>query len=166
MKNLTKVALVVCALTLNSFAADDTTDFHIGASSAEVLGQSFTEYNIGYGVDFYTQKNIYIGLSFDFAYGNVDLENSKKSADVYSSIADLKLGYALFDNTLAIYGLGSGALQSIDSLNGAGFGYGAGVDYKINKSFAINVEYKTYDMTSDGADYTYEKINSNIKYTF
>jgi opacity protein-like surface antigen len=166
MKNLTKMALVASALTLNLFAADDTTDFHIGASSAEVLGQSYTEYNIGYGVDFYTQKSIYIGLSFDIAYGNVDLENSKKSADVYSSTADLKLGYALFDNTLAIYGLGTGALQSVNNLEGAGFGYGGGVDYKINKNFAINVEYKTYDMVSNAGDYTYEKINSNIKYTF
>lgn len=166
MKNLTKVALVVSALTLNLFAGDDTKDFHIGASSAEVLGQSYTEYNIGYGLDFYTQKSIFIGLSFDFAYGNIDLENSRKSADVYASTVDLKLGYALFNNTLSIYGLGTGAIQSIDSLDGVGFGYGAGIDYKINKSFALNVEYKTYDMVSDAGDYTYEKINSNIKYTF
>ena len=48
-----------------------------------------------------------------------------------------------------------------------GFGYGAGIDYRITKNIALNVEYKTYDMVSHKMpDYTYRKINTNLKYTF
>ena len=73
----------------------------------------------------------------------------------------------MFDDKLAVYAIGSGALQTVDTKDGAGFGYGAGVDYRITKNIALNVEYKTYDMVSDKMpDYTYEKINTNLKYTF
>lgn len=165
MKKLTKLAVVTSALALN-LSAQNVVDYYIGVSSAKVLEKDFTEVNIGYGVNWYTQSDIYVGIILEFAYGNVDLENSK-SADVFSSNGDLKLGYSIFDNNLALYVLGSGALQSIDSMNGAGFGYGGGIDYKFTKNFAINLEYKTYDMTSDKIpDYTYEKINTNFKYTF
>lgn len=165
MKKITKIALVASALTLNLYA-ETVSDLHIGASNAEVLTKSFTEFNIGYGASVYTQSHIFLGMGLDFAYGNLDLEN-QKSAEVYTYSADFKLGYALLDDKLALYALGVGALQSIDSVNGAGFGYGAGVDYRITKNIALNLEYKTYDMTSDKMpNYTYEKINSNLKYTF
>ena len=73
----------------------------------------------------------------------------------------------MLENKLALYAIGSGALQGIDNMSGAGFGYGAGIDYRITDSFALNVEYKTYDMTSDKMpNYTFEKINTNFKYTF
>lgn len=164
MKKITKLALVASTLALN-LSAEKLPDFHVGISSAEVLNKSFTEINLGYGGNIYTQSNIFVGLSLDVAYGQVDLDNNV-GADVWSTSADFKLGYAFLDNKLALYALGSGALQSIDSFNGAGFGYGGGIDYRINERFALNVEYKTYDMTSDGDDYTYEKINTNLKYTF
>ena len=165
MKKITKLALVASALTLN-LCADTLPDLHIGVSSAKVLDKDFTEFNIGYGVNIYTQSHIFWGLSLDFAYGSLDLENAK-SVDVFTYSGDLKLGYALFDDKLAVYAIGSGALQTVDTKDGAGFGYGAGVDYRITKNIALNVEYKTYDMVSDKMpDYTYEKINTNLKYTF
>lgn len=165
MKKLTNLLLVSSALALN-LSAQNVTDYHIGVSSAKVLEKDFTEVNIGYGANWYTQSDIYVGIVIEFAYGNVDLENGK-SADVFSSNADLKLGYSMFDNNLALYAIGSGALQSVDTMSGAGFGYGTGVDYRFAKNFAMNVEYKTYDMTSDKMpNYTYEKINTNFKYTF
>lgn len=164
MKKITKLALVASAFTLNLYA-DTATDLHIGASSAKVLDKDFTEFNIGYGANVYTQSHIFLGMSLDFAYGSLDLENI--TADVFTYSGDFKLGYALFNDKLAVYAIGSGALQSVDTMNGAGFGYGAGVDYRITKNIALNLEYKTYDMTSDSMpNYTYEKINSSLKYTF
>ena len=65
-----------------------------------------------------------------------------------------------------LYAIGSGALQGIDNNDGAGFGYGVGADYRITKSIALNLEYKTYDMTTSRFDYDYEKANLNLKYTF
>jgi opacity protein-like surface antigen len=165
MKKLTKLAIVTSALALN-LSAQNVIDYHIGVSSAKVLDKDFTELNIGYGFNIYTQNDFYVGLVLGFAFGNVDLDNSK-TADVFGTNADLKLGYSMFDNDLALYAIGSGALQSVDTMSGAGFGYGAGVDYRFSKNFALNIEYKTYDMTSDKMpDYTYEKINTNFKYTF
>lgn len=163
MKKITNLAIMVSALAMNLSA--DTNDFHIGASSAKIFEKDYTEFNLGYGFNFNTQNNIHVGIAFDIAFGNVDLENNK-SAVVVTTGGDLKIGYALFENKLALYAIGSGAYQSVDSLNAVGFGYGGGVDYQITKNIALNVEYKTYDMTSKGADYTYEKINSNLKYTF
>ena len=165
MKRITRLAIVASALSLNVYA-NTLGDFHIGVSSAEVLDKSFTEFNIGYGANIYTQSDIFVGFALDFAYGSADLENTK-SVDVFSSSADFKLGYAMFNQNLALYGIGSGALQSVDTTNGAGFGYGAGIDYRFTKNFALNIEYKTYDMVSDKIpDYTYDKINTNLKYTF
>lgn len=165
MKKITKLAIVTSALTLN-LSAQTVSDYHIGVSSAKVLDKDFVELNVGYGANFYTQSNIFFGIAIELAYGQVDLENIK-SADVITSNGDFKLGYAMLENKLALYAIGSGALQGIDSMSGAGFGYGAGIDYRITDSFALNVEYKTYDMTSDKMpNYTFEKINTNFKYTF
>lgn len=165
MKKLTNLLLVSSALALN-LSAQNVTDYHIGVSSAEVLNKTFTEVNLGYGVNWNTQSDIYVGIALDLAFGNVDLENGK-NLNIFTSTADLKLGYEMFDDKLGLYVLGTGALQSLDSMSGAGFGYGGGIDYKFTKSFAMNVEYKTYDMTSDKMpNYTYEKINTNFKYTF
>lgn len=164
MKKITKLAILASVLTAN-LSADSIGDLHIGASSAKVLEKDFTEFNIGYGANVYTQSHIFLGMVLDFAYGSLDLENI--TADVFTYSGDLKAGYALFDDKLAVYAIGTGTFQSIDSMNGAGFGYGAGVDYRITKNIALNLEYKTYDMTSDKMpDYTYEKINSSLKYTF
>ena len=71
MKKITKLALVASALTLNLYA-DTAPDLHIGVSSANVLDKDFTEFNIGYGVNVYTQSDIFWGLSIDFAYGSLD----------------------------------------------------------------------------------------------
>ena len=65
MKRITKLALVASALTLN-LCADTLPDLHIGVSSAKVLDKDFTEFNIGYGVNIYTQSHIFWGLSLDF----------------------------------------------------------------------------------------------------
>ena len=72
----------------------------------------------------------------------------------------------LFNNKLALYGIGSGIYQGIGGIDGAGFGYGAGIDYRITDHIALNVEYKTYSMTSNYGDYDYDRVSTGIKYTF
>jgi opacity protein-like surface antigen len=165
MKKIVSTLLVASAVASSIFAKEVVTDVHIGGASSKVLDKDSTEYNIGYGVTSYSDNNIYFGISFDLSYGEIELIN--KNLNVYSYSADGKLGYAFFDKKLGAYGIVSGMYQSIDSLNGAGFGYGAGLDYRITDHIAINLEYKTYDMKSDKMpDYTHEKVISNIKFTF
>lgn len=163
MEKIIKLALASTLLG-SSLYASGTSELHIGVANAKIENENYAEFNIGLGYNKYFDSNIYFGTSFDFAYGSPKL--ASKSIDLYTLSADLKLGYAFFDKKLAIYGIGSAAAQSIDSKDGGGFGYGAGVDYRFTDKFALNVEYKTYDMSTSAFDYDYEKAGINIKYSF
>ena len=163
MKYLTKI--FVSSVIMSSVAyAEFVSDIHIGISNAKVLDESYTEFNGGYGFNKYFDSNIVVGTSINFAYGNPNVNS--KNIDVYTLSGDLKIGYAIFNQDLFLYTIGSGALQGIDNKDGAGFGYGAGADYRITKNIALNFEYKIYNMTSSRFKYDYEKANLNIKYTF
>ena len=163
MKYLTKI--FVSSVIMSSVAyAEFVSDIHIGISNAKVLDESYTEFNGGYGFNKYFDSNIVVGTSINFAYGNPNVNS--KNIDVYTLSGDLKIGYAIFNQDLFVYTIGSGALQGIDNKDGAGFGYGAGADYRITKNIALNFEYKIYNMTSSRFKYDYEKANLNLKYTF
>ena len=163
MKYLTKI--FVSSVIMSSVAyAEFVSDIHIGISNAKVLDESYTEFNGGYGFNKYFDSNIVVGTSINFAYGNPNVNS--KNINVYTLSGDLKIGYAIFNQDLFLYTIGSGALQGIDNKDGAGFGYGAGADYRITKNIALNFEYKIYNMTSSRFDYDYEKANLNLKYTF
>ena len=163
MKYLTKI--FVSSVIMSSVAyAEFVSDLHIGISNAKVLDESYTEFNGGYGFNKYFDSNIVVGTSINFAYGNPNVNS--KNIDVYTLSGDLKIGYAIFNQDLFLYTIGSGALQGIDNKDGAGFGYGAGADYRITKNIALNFEYKIYNMTSSRFKYDYEKANLNLKYTF
>ena len=163
MRNLKNTILSTVLLTTAS-NAQLVPDFHIGISNSKVLDKTYSEFNLGYGFNKYFDSNIVVGTSIDFAYGSADITN--KSIDVYTLSGDLKIGYAIFNKDLFLYAIGSGALQGIDNKDGAGFGYGAGVDYRITKNIALNLEYKFYNMTSSIFYYDYEKAHLNLKYTF
>ena len=163
MKYLTKI--FVSSVIMSSVAyAEFVSDIHIGISNAKVLDESYTEFNGGYGFNKYFDSNIVVGTSINFAYGNPNVNS--KNINVYTFSGDLKIGYAIFNQDLFLYTIGSGALQGIDNKDGAGFGYGAGADYRITKNIALNFEYKIYNMTSSRFKYDYEKANLNLKYTF
>ena len=163
MKYLTKI--FVSSVIMSSVAyAEFFSDIHIGISNAKVLDESYTEFNGGYGFNKYFDSNIVVGTSINFAYGNPNVNS--KNINVYTLSGDLKIGYAIFNQDLFLYTIGSGALQGIDNKDGAGFGYGAGADYRITKNIALNFEYKIYNMTSSRFKYDYEKANLNLKYTF
>lgn len=165
MKKLIFGAAIAATLGTSAALAGD---IHIGASSVEAMGETGTEYSVGYGWNnrdkMKSDTGFFWGGSFD--YGIVDI----KGEDLGSFTFDIKAGYTPIKN-LSVYAIGSGAIQSYDSINAYGFGYGAGADYKINDSFAVAAEYKTYTMTPDidgyaGIDYDYDKVGVNLKYTF
>lgn len=175
MKKLVVGALTVSTLLLNDVSAKETLmDIHLTGVSSTATNIDATEMGIGYGVSVYFDNSVFLGLSFDFSGGKLDsskvkIENktsTKNDDSIYTAGGDLKLGYALFNNKLALYGIGSGIYQGIAGIDGAGFGYGAGVDYRIIDNIALNVEYKTYTMTSNYSDYDYDRISTGIKYSF
>ncbi|WP_418179150.1 outer membrane beta-barrel protein [Aliarcobacter lanthieri] len=162
MTKLTKLALASTILTSGLYA-QNAKDVHIGVSTAKVQDESYTEFNIGYGLNAHFNSFL-LGTSLGFAYGSPKIDG--KSIDVATAYVDFRLGYGFFDNKLSIYAIGTAALQGIDGNDGAGFGYGGGIDYSITDNFGINLEYKTHDMMTSSVDYTYEKANLNLKYTF
>ncbi len=175
MKKLVLGALTVSTLLLNNVSASETLkDIHLTGVSSTATDIDATEIGIGYGFSAYLDNSIFWGVSFDFSggkldNGNVKIENytsTKNNDNIYTAGADFKLGYALFSNKLAVYGIGSGIYQSIGGIEGAGFGYGAGTDYRLTDNIALNVEYKTYSMTSNYGDYDYDRISTAIKYYF
>ena len=172
MKKLALVAFSVSTLLLSNVSAKETlTDIHLVGISSTAANIDSKEIGIGYGVSLYLDNSIFWGLSFDFSAGKldnseikIDNKTTNKNDNIYTAGADFKLGYALFDNKLALYGIGSGIYQSIGGIDGAGFGYGAGVDYRITNNIALNLEYKTYSMTTNYGDYDYDRVSSGIKY--
>ena len=175
MKKLVLGALTVSTLLLNNVSAKETLmDIHLTGVSSTATDIDATEIGIGYGVSIYTDNSIFWGLSFDFSGGKLDsskvkIENktsTKNDDNIYTAGGDLKLGYALFNNKLALYGIGSGIYQGIGGIDGTGFGYGAGADYRITDNIALNVEYKTYSMTTNYGNYDYDRVSTGLKYSF
>lgn len=174
MKKLALVAFSVSTLLLTNVSAKETLmDIHLVGISSTVANIDSKEIGIGYGVSLYLDNSIFWGLSFDFSAGKldnskikIDNKTTNKNDNIYTAGADFKLGYALFDNKLALYSIGSGIYQSIGEIDGAGLGYGAGVDYRITNNIALNLEYKTYSMTTNYGDYDYDRVSSGLKYNF
>ncbi len=177
MKKLLLSTAVATMLSSSLFAG---TDLHMGVSSATIKAQGAedikgTEYTVGFGFDNRkgnpNDKGFYWGGSFDLGYGSLD---DTDLDTMYSFTSDIKLGYSITTD-LAIYGIGSAGYQTLKGdtgdINGLGFGYGAGVDYKIGKNFSVAGEYKTYAMTINengyaAGDYDYDKVGVNLKYLF
>ncbi len=175
MKKLVVGALTVSTLFLNDVSAKETLmDIHLTGISSTAADIDASEIGIGYGVSVYTDSSIFWGVSFDFSGGTLDknqikIENktlTKNEDSIYTAGADLKLGYALFNNKLALYGIGSGIYQGLAGIDGAGFGYGAGIDFRITEQVSFDIEYKTYSMTSNYGDYDYDRVSTGIKYNF
>ena len=175
MKKLVLGALTVSTLLLNNVSASETLmDIHLTGVSSTATDINAKEIGVGYGISVYTDSNIFWGVSFDFSGGTLDknqviIDNktsTKNDDSIYTAGGDLKLGYALFNKKLAVYGIGSGIYQSISGIDGAGFGYGAGIDYRVMENVSFNIEYKTYSMTSNFGDYDYDRVSTAIKYNF
>lgn len=175
MKKLVLGALTVSALLLNDVSASETLmDLHLTGISSTAAEIDASEIGVGYGVSMYLDNGIYWGISFDFSGGKLDngkikIDNktsTKNDENIYTAGGDFKLGYALFNNKLALYGIGSGIYQGIGGIDSAGLGYGAGVDFRITDQVSFDIEYKTYSMTSNYGDYDYDRISTAIKYSF
>lgn len=162
MKLFFKLSLITIFLT-TFLKADKVNSFYIGTSNAKIFNETYTELGLGFGTSGYFDSIIF-GLYYNLNYGNIRVENKSKEVSTFST--DLKLGYAFLNRDFSIYALGAAAFQSIGNIDGAGFGYGGGAEYKIAKNFALNFEYKKYDMVSNKEDYDYEKSNLHLKIIF
>ena len=149
---------LVILLSLLLYAKDTTSSLMLGYSSA-TLDQNGNGYNLGYGINKFKSNSIYWGILFN--YESIKIDNSSISG--FSG--DLQLGYTLLDK-FSIYTIGSALTQNIESINGVGFGYGVGINYKINNLYSISCYHKIYNMTSKYNEYDYKTSSINLKYHF
>ena len=171
MKNLTKLTLSVVgalALSSSSVSADIVKNISVGVTQVEVFEESATGFSVGYGfaTDTLESSGLYWGFGFNFDMASLGEEAQFGGESVMAYGGNVKLGYAPI-NKLGLYVMGSVMMQSIGNASGAGFGYGAGAEYRVAEHFAVDVEYKTHSMSLEGLlDYDYNTVGANIKYIF
>lgn len=155
-KTLTAVA-IIAILTTTANAA--VRDIHVSGGTSTIATETQPIYEIGYGVSGYFDTGLMLGVDFNFGAANTAKETT------YNYGADMKLGFSPIKNT-SVYAIGSAMSQSYANTTGYGFGYGAGIEYRFNNSFATAVEYKTYSMTTKVGDYDFDSSQLKVKYTF
>lgn len=149
--------ILLSSIVLASFALAEA-GVSIGVNNGKALNVDIQEtlLSVSYSKDF---NKVFTELSFDLGVGS--------NSSSYNT--NLKAGYLIL-NDLAVYGIGSAGYQTLkienSNINSLGFGYGAGVEYRITKSIKTQIEYKTFDMQNNSNSYSYSSTNFNLKYSF
>ena len=150
-----KKLLLTSILSINVLMAESY--FQVGSNNQDFQNESITGFNVGYGFTNATNKNIFLGVGFNFSYAKLN----EKALTSFSG--DFKVGYTYKD--LSLYVLGS-ALQQSYIVNGYGFGAGGGLEYRLTDEIATIVEYRSYDMTNKYEDYDYSQTIVSLRYNF
>ncbi|MDZ7819308.1 MAG: outer membrane beta-barrel protein [Aliarcobacter sp.] len=159
MKRLLSISLI-CGLVSSLSAANFDTKVSLGASSAKIDGESYTQYGGGYTSNTSLDNGILLGFGNSIYYGNV-----RSGTEVTTVDMDLRAGYEIVKN-LRGYGLGTGVYQYMDDNSATGLGYGASLEYKINNNVAIEGSYKTTNMRYSTNDYDYSTSNFAVKFNY
>ena len=148
------------AITLiSSFAfAEFETKALVGISSAEIDGENYTQYNVGYTSNTRLENQTILGFGNTLSYGSAD------NLDVYTLDMDLKAGYEIYKD-LTAFAIGTGAVKSADNDSAWGYGYGAALEYKLTSNVSLEGSYKTLTM-QDGVDYDYDTTNFGVKFNY
>ena len=158
---IAKMAIASLLITSSLNADFNSKSISVGVASVDIMNESSMGYTVGFGYAKTISNNFYLGGGVDFDINEFDEEAS------YAYGANLKLGYSPLEN-FAAYGVVGALYQGIgEGTTGYGFGYGAGIDYKIFDSFGVSAEYVTNTMSLDGLiDYDYNKMSFNLKYLY
>lgn len=150
------VASFVTLLNANDF----DTKVSVGATSAKLDGETYTQYGLGYTANTALNNGIILGFGNSLYYGNVDSGREVTTLDL-----DLRAGYEIYQD-LTAFGLGTGVYQYFDDNSATGVGYGASLEYKINQNVAVEGTYKTTNMRYKTDDYDYSTSNVAIKFNY
>jgi len=163
LKKLSLVLLASTALTTTTMASDAYKYLSIGANSATVANEDATGYAIGWGLNKYYDSGLFFGIGFEITAISLEAET------VTGYGTDLRIGYteAIQNHAAALYGIVSAQGQDIANGSAYGFGYGAGVSYRITEWLETDLEYKTYSMTHESSiEYDSDTIALNLKFTY
>ena len=155
-----KKSLLAISL-ISSFAfAEFDTKILVGASSAEIGGENYTQYNLGYTANNRLDNGIILGFGNTLSYGNVQSGVEAMTLDL-----DLRAGYEIINN-LTGFVIGTGAVQTVDNNSSNGLGYGASLEYRLTSNVALEGSYKTVSMDNSSGDYDYDTTNFGVKFNY
>ncbi len=154
-----KSLLAISLISSFAFAEFDTKAV-VGASSAKVDGENYTQYNVGYTAQTKLESQVILGFGNTLSYGNVDSGRELIGLDM-----DLKAGYEVYKD-LTAFAIGTGAVQSLDNNSSWGLGYGASLEYKLTQTVSLEGSYKTTDMDNSRGDYDYDTANFAVKFNY
>lgn len=168
-KNILGVA-IAAALISSSLMADydSNKNVYIGANAVDAYHNTGEVLTVGYGYTHVWGNKVVTGFALDFQGGRingVDNNGDDTKENIYGAGVDLKLGYTLLAD-VAAYGILSGVSQSVGDMEGAGFGYGGGIEYAVSEHFIVGAEYKRYDMVNEATNYDYSIGGLILKYAW
>ena len=153
-----KKILLIAALLTVAAQAEVYQSINIGANQSTIDSKTGNGFNIGWSGTRVWKNGIL--ATFAINYNHSEIEN--ETFNSYGT--DLKVGYKYKD--IAVFAIGSGLYQSYHSLEAAGFGYVGGLEYMPFKHFGVGAEYKTYSMTSEINEYTFDTAQAYLKILF
>lgn len=136
----------------------DTTIF-LGLTGAKVENENYSQFTLGQTTSYKAENSVIYAFANSINYGSLN------SSSISTFDLDLKLGYQLNDELRAFI-LGTTALQNYKSNTFYGFGYGASLEYKVNRNFALEISYKELDMKKSDIKYTYNTSGLALKFSF
>ncbi|MDD4950500.1 outer membrane beta-barrel protein [Sulfuricurvum sp.] len=155
-----KKFMIIAATAILATAANAAVkDIHLSGGTSTIDHATQPIYEIGYGVSGCFDSGLMLGIEFNVGGANTPKETT------YNYSGDMRVGFSPIKNT-SVYAIGSAMTQSYKNTTGYGFGYGGGMEYRFNNSFATAVEYKTFSMTTKVGDYDFDSTQLKMKYTF
>lgn len=116
---------------------------------------------------------MYWGGRLAFEYGNVKDSNvsaTTKNKTVMGYSADIRLGITPVRKTIAVYGIFAAMYQSVNDIEYGGFGTGGGMEFKINRTTSISIDYTSFNMTPMQspafAEYKFDKTLCAVNFTY
>ena len=160
MKKRILAIILIVALTSFLNAEGFDTKVSVGASSAKIKNDRYTQYGIGYTSNTRLDNGIILGFGNSLSYGNV-----RNGVEAISVDMDLRAGYEIIQN-LTGFAIGTGVAQTVDNSSATGLGYGGSLEYKLTRNVAVEGSYKTVTMNDSPRDYDYDTSNLAIKFNY
>ncbi len=158
-KRLLAITLIAGLTSLLNAEGFDT-KVSVGASSAKIKSDRYTQYGIGYTSNTTLNNGIILGFGNSLSYGNV-----RSGVEAISVDMDLRAGYEIAEN-LTGFILGTGVAQTVDNNSATGLGYGGSLEYRLTSNVALEGSYRTVTMNDSPRDYDYDISNLAIKFNF
>lgn len=158
-KRYLAISLVAGFITLLN-ANDFDTKVSVGATSAKLDGETYTQYGLGYTANTTLNNGIILGFGNSAYYGNVTSGKEVTTLDL-----DLRAGYEIYRD-LTAFAIGTGVYQYYDDSSATGVGYGGSLEYKITQNVYVEGTYKTTNMRYSTNDYDYSSSNVSVKFNY